>query len=167
MMPFICVSLGGTTLSNLPDSVKPCQGAAPPKTPLISYFICGQPNRSLSTLHLLPPTRSHLYPAQRWVHAVHPALQSDYLDQAISRGRLRHWVVKGSSVSQISQDLDTSNWDFMAYFLRDFEKLCPILPRAEFPRGSGWKKMFSGFIWFLVALRAFLFFFHHVRAAFQ
>lgn len=164
MMPFICVSFGGElhfliswTLWRL---ARERRHLKPP------WFLILSADNQID--RCLPRTCSpllHLYPAQRWAHAVHPALQSDYLDQAISRGRLRHWVVKGSSVSQISQDLDTSNWDFMAYFLRDSKKLRPVPPQAEFPQGWGWKKMFSGFIWFLVALRAFGFCFFSSRSS--
>lgn len=151
MMPFVCFL--GNSLSNLLDSVKACQRVWPHKNPLISYFICGQPNRSSSSLHLLHTPFPGTPPKKDRPTLSFLLSNQDYLDQAISCGEwgTGQMLLSVSKSIEISQDLDVSNWDFMAYFLRD-PKACFVLLWAVFPQGSRWKKLFSSFICFFFLL---------------
>lgn len=93
-----------------------------------------------------------------------------FLKPGYFRRRMRHSVVKRSSVSsrdkrgkeeeksiEISQDLDTSNWDFMPYFPGD-PNLHSSLQKVVFPWGLRWKKMCSA----VIGLEVFSFFLNTV-----
>lgn len=121
----------------------------------ISYFICGQPNRSLSPIpHLTPP----------------PEVQSDCFKPGDLRGgnegvkaffcvfQKQVFVERKKKGIGIffSQDLDTSNWDFMPYFLWDL-KTCStansISPRTDV------RETVVRFYFVFVALSALFYFF--------
>lgn len=135
--------------------MKACQRVRPHKTPwFLILSVDNQIDRHVPRTCPLP-IPFPLHPPKRWAHAVHPALQSRLFRPGYFMGRMRHWVVKRSTVSP--RDKCKKALKFPRTLTHVIEISWPIfseirnlafLPWAVFPQGSKWKKLFSSFICF-------------------